>query len=308
MNFRVNTLLLLGAFICLTPAHCLHADLVYGTGPDGIYSIDPSTAQSTLLFDLTTWAPGGTQWQSGGNALTYDATFNQLIFTEQDGTRVGSYNLTTGVASQIANLDSFSSVTSLLYDGTTQGKLASGGLFYKNTYYFAIEGLDGSIEHSRLFSATLDATHTSLTAINVMTFGGGNPYLGDFGDMAVTDGGWVYGSSYSYGSADSLTGLWKLNLDNPEAGITTIDPNQAWTTQLAFSTDRTTLYAYDLPSNTFGTLDTTTGVFTQTGAISGATDYIRDLSESFTPVPEPSGLLLVTAGGLCLGLRRRRRE
>lgn len=299
---------LAGALVCLLLFDRLaQAEIIYGTGLTGIYSVDPSTRVSTELFDLSTWSPGGVAWDSGGNAMAYDSAANQLIFSERNGTRLATYNVGTGATAVIANLDSFASLTSQISDGTTTLKLASSGMFYNNIYYFTVENMDGNgIQNSRMFWASLNSSHNSVTSIGNVSFGGGNPFLGDFGDMAITNGGTVYASSTDHGAGGSITGVWKFNLANTAAGITVLDSTAA-STQLAFDHDGVTLYAHHAGSADFGTINLATGAYTNSGALTGDTNYLSDLSESFTAVPEPSSLGL-TGLGLALAARRNRRQ
>lgn len=281
------------------------AEILYGVGGTGIYSVE-TTGTATSVFDLSTWSPGGAAWTGGGNAVAFDAFANQIIFAEAGGNRIGRYDLSLGTAAVVANLDSFSAITSVVSGGTVVDGMRSGAFFYNNDYYFTVENTNGSaMATSRLFRADLDALHTSFDTVTEISFGGGNPYLGDFGDMAVTDGGIVYGASAAGGG--SVGGFWTLDIEDPSAGITVIN-SSALTYQLAFSTDRTTLYAHRTQTGDFGTIDPTTGAFTSLGTINGDATSLADLSGSFSaaPVPEPSGAMLcVLAASIFLKRRQR---
>lgn len=283
-------------------------ETIYAVDASQVLSVNTVTRVTTQLFDLSSWSPGGTAWQNGGNALAFDAFANNLIFAERGGNRVATYNLGTGTASVLANLDSFSSVTSQITAGTVVGRMQSGAFFYNDSYYFTVENMNnGGGEFSRLFRAYMNPGHTAFTSIGIVTFGGGNPWLGDFGDMAVKTDGTVYGSSTDGGSSGPLDGFWTFNINSPGAGITTISTSTPLA-QLAFSADESTLFASRSTVGDLGTINTATGSYTNLGSLSGASTSLTDMTQATSPVPEPSSAVLLIVGILLLCRRRHSRD
>lgn len=281
----------------------LHAETIYAVDATQILSVNSTTRVTTQLFDLSTWAPGGIAWSGQANELAYDAFAHNLIFSETNGSRIGIFNTSTLTASVLMDLDTFTSVTSVVSGGTVDGNMGGGAFFYNNSYYFTVEDVDGAgAQHSRLFRANLNTAHTAVTTIGLVTFGGGNPFLGDFGDMAVLTGGTVYGSS-SGSSSGIMDGFWRFNIENPAAGFTTINTGTA-SSQLAFLLDGTTLLASQFSAGNLGPINLTTGTFTSNGSLSGASTGLTDMTQAFSPVPEPSSALLLVAA-IMLFFRRR---
>lgn len=291
--------------LTLTASLPSRAETIYAVDSSQVLSVDTVTRATTQLFDLSTWAPGGTPWSGLPNSLAYDDYTHNLIFSETNGSRIGVYNLLSSTASVLADVDNFSSVTDVVAGATVDGNMGGGAFFYNGSYYFGVEDVDGNgAEHSRLFRANLDATHSSVTSIGLVAFGGGNFWLGDFGDMAALGNGTVYGSSSSTGSPpDVMIGLWSFNVENPAAGFTTINAGLPLS-QLAFSLDGSILYAHQFSAGNLGTIDLGTGTFTDNGALSGDATGLTDMSQAFSPVPEPSSALLLVAG-IALLFRRR---
>ncbi len=195
------------------------AEIIYGVDASQLLSVDSTTGLTTRLFDLSTWAPGGTAWTGDANALAYDAYAQNLIFSEVNGSRIGIYNTSTLTASVLADLDMFGSVTSVVIGGTVDGNMGGGAFFYNDSYYFTVEDVDGGgAQHSRMFRANLNASHTAFTSVGLITFGGDNPWLGDFGDLAAINNGTVYGSTVRTDtSLGVLYGLWSFNIENPDS-------------------------------------------------------------------------------------------
>ena len=267
-------------------------------------SVDTTTRVSSLLFNLATWSPGGTAWSGGANELAYDAFTHNLIFAEDTGNRVATFNLLTNTASVFTNLDSWATITSTVTGGTVVNKMDGGAFFYNDAYYFTVENADGSgsMSHSRFYKAAMNSGHTAFSSISLVSFGSGNPFLGDFGDMAITPAGLVYGSSTGSG-AGVMNGFWKFDINNVGAGVTSINTSTT-SAQLAFSSDYTTLFAHHFSGADFGTINLTTGVFTNNGALTGVSTGLYDLTAAVSPTPEPSSAVLLVLGVL-LVLRRR---
>ena len=308
LNMRINGLFLgalcLGVFLSGTGIS-LQAETVYGVDATQIVSVNTTTRATTLLFDLSTWAPGGIAWSGQPNELAYDAFAHNLIFSETNGSRIGIFNTSSLTASILMDIDTFSSVTSVVSGGTVDGNMGGGAFFYNDSYYFTVEDIDGTgSQHSRLFRANLNTAHTAITTIGLVTFGGGNPFLGDFGDMAALNNGTVYGSSTRTGTSTGVMyGFWSFNIENPAAGFTTINTGTG-SSQLAFSVSGSTLFASQFSSGTLGTINLATGTFTSSGSLSGAATGLTDLTQAFSPVPEPSSALLLVAA-IILFFRRR---
>lgn len=281
------------------------AETLYAVDETQILSVNSVTRVTTQLFDLGAWSPGGTAWAGEGNELAFDAFAQNLIFSERDGSRIGIYNIGSGTASVLADLDTFTSVTSLVSGGSVDGKMGGGAFFFNDSYYFTVENMDGTAGHrSRLFRAYMNPAHTAFTTIGIVTFGGGNPWLGDFGDMAALNDGTVYGSSSRTGTPSGVMyGFWRFNINTPGAGITTISTSTPLS-QLAFSTDGSTLFATQYSSGNLGTINTATGAFTNNGSLSGDSTGLTDMTQNFAPAPEPSSAVLLIVG-VVLVFRRR---
>ncbi len=282
-----------------TPSLAYGSPFLFGiTNGGNIRQIDIATKNSSLVF--TQSLAGFAQ----PNALAYDFVGQNLYYRSSSSGDLFRYNITTNTQTNILA-------------GLTIARNADNAAFFANSYWFVQANTQTLVRISNL-----GGTNT------IATFGLGavaGTQL-NFGDIAVTSGGILYGhTTNSQFFSANISALTVAPSGGNATGFRIDSTGNQASLQIAFSPDplNSTLYAHNFASTTANdkwyTIDyTSPGVaFGDATAITGWQDgeLYRDIAgSSFQPVPAPPAAISVGIGGL-VGLvgtgvnrvRRRRR-
>ncbi|MBM3879082.1 MAG: hypothetical protein FJ387_05110 [Verrucomicrobia bacterium] len=284
------------------------ADSLYAVGND-LWSINATTGQATLLFDITAAQVPGWGPTDRMNALALDAARQQLIFANAENRNLYRYALGSGTFSALGSLDTAAPLSG--FGGLIDFNMDSGGTFYGGKYYAALELSLPPTSQKLSFMAevVLDVTGTAVASASI--YGGTEAALtqswgytdgfNDFGDFTVnpsTGELWAFTYVDDLGNPNLLQGLWHGNLATPGGVNVILASNPAWS-QIAYNVDEDKLYAMD--GATVYAIDKTTGATLSTVPLVGYTDssgYVADLAA--VTVPEPGAYALWAALG-CVG-------
>jgi hypothetical protein len=299
------------AFVIASPAHAagFQASLIYGnSGVDGnFYKFFTGTGPAgtitpTLLFNPRTVA--GTTVGAGTtfNGLALDSTNKRLFYREETGsTRLLVYDQTTGVQRVVTGNAPLPGVT-------------TDAAFFAGSYWYVGNNAQGLARVNFNFSNPNAPTYT-VTVFN--NFDGTPRTSFNFGDIAISSGGLLYGNTtagkdfevqlVNAGTVANpnwvpSSSSYKEFTATPETGL-----------QTAFSFDSSVIFGTGRPGVTGANanlykINPTTNASTQIGQFAGG-QWFRDLGGStlIEILPEPGTGPLVLLGGLALVPLIRRR-
>lgn len=253
---------------------------------------DPSI-QGTLTV---TGLPAGIE----GNALAYDPGANRLLFV--NGASAANHQLygvdlmgLSFLPGAAVNAGAAANLGTLTFGAPRE---LLGGAFHNGSYYTLIDDTDTLV---KVDFASVGGAISSNSSINLP----GSAQM-NLGDLAFDSSGTLWVNGFNENNIDRL---WEYSSPNGTnfANEGSIAPPGNRFNGIFFDMTGTTMYGYRLASQTFGTIDPATGVFTTTytGAPFGAggdlaTGFLADV------VPETStSLLTLAAAGLMLSRRKR---
>lgn len=341
LNFFRYTAFLTG-FLTFAPAAQAQFSWVFYAGRFGtstadttrgtIYQINSTTGAESTGVNLLNFSLFSSQTFQGTNGLAYDRATDRVYFSLTSGSATdGRGTLVAGDlgiyywqrhTNTVGQLMSFSGLTTP--DQNSGGtaitrQLGSDNAFIYNGYYYFLQ--DQAVD------STPDLYRISLTAgtptvETLQDFNGTNArsYY-DFGDIAVSSGGVLYGSAGDGRSGTRSNWWFSSNISGSNAstmsstGYTETTPATTQESyQLAYgwqndTTLSTTIYGQNSNGSAggngdFSAINTTTGA-NGTAIFTGARIY-SDLTSAPILLPEPGSLLMLCLGGLGLPLLRRR--
>ena len=211
--------------------------IMYGTSlgisgvGDKIYEIDVSTLTATELFD-TGLSPSSI---NGPNGNAYDPVNNRLYYsayTSPDS--LYFYDFTNPVNNPSGSLPG--------------GMVACAG-WYNGKYYYIPQ------QTGKLYEVTFNTDGTINTATKICDYSGKSF---NFGDVAITPNGLMYGSS----AVNGVGKFWSIDLKD----CTYTEISTMAHMQLAFGSDGV-LYSHDAGNANFYTIDPVLGTRTEIGTI-----------------------------------------
>jgi PEP-CTERM motif len=298
-----------------------------------INQINSTTGAESIGVNLLNFSTFSSLTFKGTNGLAYDRASDRVYFSLTSGSAIDGRNTATqgdmGVyywnrtTNTVGSLLSFSGLTTPDQNGSGTNinrQINADSAFTYNGYYYFLQdqGVDSTPEMYRI-----SLTASSPTLERFQDYNGTNTrnYY-DFGDVAVSSGGMMYGSA---GDGRSGRSNWwfssNISGSTPGAmsstGYTETTPS---TTQQLYQmgfgwTDPNTqsgvLYGENSNGASGGTLAFST-IDTATGApgaalFTGVRSY-SDLTTAPILIPEPGTLALLGLGSLALSALRRRRR
>ena len=249
-----------------------------GTGPGGLYQVDPTTGSATLLFELSGFVHGGGLVYDPTTDLLYATGYNDL---SQSG--LWSINRFTGVQTFIgltgASLDQWG----LTIDPVTGVMYATGDNLKQSTAFYTVDKTTGA--------ATFVGQATGqFTRLYGLGFGpGGVLYANGFDDPS---------QAATLFTVDPATGATSV------VGLTGVTLGRRTSfSGLALRSDGVLLSLGSIDASAVGglySMNTLTGVATLIGSttlpfgVDGGLAFAPDRAE--TPVPEPASLGLLACG------------
>ncbi|WP_165247508.1 DUF6923 family protein [Paludisphaera soli] len=250
------------------------ADVVYGIdNANNLIRVDLATQTSSVLFD--------TPLSGASNGVALDATGNHLVFRNNEGGTLRSYDIAGGSLSTVAN------PSNLALPG-----LSSDASFYDGAYWYVRNNSDALYRVDIDFSGATPAITGVTTFAN---FDGGSATSFGFGDIAIAADGTLYGSS--------TQGLFAVSLSGGSPTGYTVLNAQAPLLQIALVANGTALVGHSFNTGEWYDISLTGSVSKIDGF---RTVGLRDIA-SIGAVPEPASVAMMGLGGLAvLALARRK--